>query len=482
VARLSAATPRQARLPPRAVAAVVAGKLLGRASRRLGRGGGTALPGVVAERIDPSLTARLTRQLGAGRIIVTGTNGKTTTARMLAGIAEAAGTRPVHNRSGSNLMRGIGTALLEAAGPDGVIADGAARAGVFEIDEATLPYAVPALRPNAVVFTNLFRDQLDRYGEVDSILALWRASLAALSPAATIVLNADDPSVAGLADAFAGRVLYFGIEAGAFAAPAGSAEHASDARWCHACGAEYVYNPIYFGHVGVWRCPGCGRRRPEPQVRVTSVREQAGDGLALSIATPGGAVDVDVPLEGLYNAYNAAAAFAGAQALGLATPAIIAGLSSFAAAFGRQERVRVDGRDVRMLLVKNPAGANQALQTVLAGPGPLHLLLALNDGVQDGRDISWIWDVDFEGLAGRVASIVTTGRRASDMALRLKYAGLGVDPAQVKSERDQAKALELALANTPLGQRLYVLPTYTAMMSLRAMIAARGGSSAFWEQ
>lgn len=467
-------------LPPQALLAVAAGKLLGETSRRFGRGGGTALPGVVAERIDPRLTARLARQLGGGRALVTGTNGKTTTARMLAGIATAAGAAPVHNRSGSNLMRGIGTTLLEAAGLGGRIPGGATRAGVFEVDEATLPAAVAALRPEVVVFTNLFRDQLDRYGEVDSILTLWRRSLRRLPPGATLALNADDPSVAGLADDYSGPTLFYGVDdAGDAGDATGSvAEHAADARWCHACGTEYVYRPIYFGHIGRWRCPGCGRRRPEPAVRVTGL-DRGEETLRLIITAGGATANVELPLEGLYNAYNAVAAFAGALALGWDAATAARGLSGFSAAFGRQERITVAGRDVRMLLVKNPAGMNQAVSAVLAHPGPLSLLLALNDGVQDGRDISWIWDVDFERLAGRVAHAVATGTRAADLALRLKYAGLG---GALTVESTPEPALDRALAATPPGGRLFVLPTYTAMMTLRGLVATRGGRRAFWEQ
>jgi UDP-N-acetylmuramyl tripeptide synthase len=463
-------------LPPRALTALLAGKLLGATSRRLGRGGGTALPGVVAERIDPSLSRRLALQLGAGRAVVTGTNGKTTTARMLADVASAAGVAPVHNRSGSNLLRGITTTLLEAADGWGRIAGGRRRAGVFEVDEATLPQAARMLRPRAVVFTNLFRDQLDRYGEVDSILALWRQSLEQLPAAATLVLNADDPSVAGLADGFEGDVLLYGVDTAG--SDAGGAEHAADARWCHACGTEYVYAPLYFGHIGRWRCPGCGRQRPEPQVRAVDLRPHE-RGTRVTIAAAGVSDTFDLPLEGLYNVYNATAAFAGAWALALPRSAIPGALASFSAAFGRQERVSVAGREVRILLCKNPAGTNQALSTLLAGSGPLHLLVALNDGVQDGRDVSWIWDVDFERLVGRTAAVVATGSRAADMAVRLKYAGLAGALAVV---RDEEAALDRALRQTPIGGELIVLPTYTAMMALREMIATRGGRSAFWQQ
>ncbi len=467
------------RPPLRAVAAVVVGKAFGAGSRRLGRGGGTALPGVVAQRIEPRLSSRLARQLGRGRAIVTGTNGKTTTARMLAEIAAAAGAAPVHNRSGSNLMRGIGATLLAAASLDGRIPRAGSRCGVFEVDEATVPAAIRALRPSVAIYTNLFRDQLDRYGEVDSILQLWRRGLRALPPGATLVLNADDPSVAGLADGWNGSLLWFGVDLGD-AGEQRQAEHAADARWCHACGTEYAYAPLYFGHVGNWRCPGCGRKRPDPDLRVTAIAAEAeGPGQRVALELSGQQLAFTLPLEGLYNVYNAAAALAGAGALGFDAAAAAQTLAGFAAAFGRQERLAIAGREVQLVLCKNPAGMNQALAAVLADRRPLRLLIALNDGVQDGRDISWIWDVDFERLAGRAAAIVASGSRAGDLALRLKYAGLG---GAVVVERDAAAALERALALTPAGERLSVLPTYTAMLRLRELAAARGGRPAFWRQ
>jgi len=463
-------------LPARGRVAVVVGKLLATASQTLGRGGGTALPGLVAERLDPALTARLARQLGAGRVIVTGTNGKTTTARMLAEILHVAGRSPVHNRSGSNLMRGLGATLIAAAAWRGVIPRGSARAGVFEVDEATLPHAARALRPDAVVFTNLFRDQLDRYGEVESILTLWRASARLLPAGAVAVLNADDPSVASLAEAFSGRVLFYGLDDPAAALP--EAEHAADARWCPICDTDYVYDALWYGHLGRWRCPGCGRARPTPHIRATAIERLGGERLRIVVDERGEpARAVTIALEGVYNAGNALAAYAGARALGVPPETIVRALESFAAAFGRQERIVVRGRSLRMLLCKNPAGANQALATLLAEERPLRILFALNDGVQDGRDISWIWDVDYERLAGRVSCAIATGTRATDMALRLKYAGITAEV-----ERVPARAVDRLLMATPPGGEAFILPTYTAMLLLREMIAARAGTRAFWRQ
>ena len=450
-------------------------RLAALASRRLGRGGGTALPGLVAERIEPNIVARLATRLGAGSAVITGTNGKTTTARLLAGMVEAAGRRAVHNRSGSNLMRGLAATLTAAATPRASFAQPARTAGVFEVDEATLPAAVSALQPRALAFTNLFRDQLDRYGEVDSIATLWRRALAQLPATSTVVLNADDPSVAALRRQAPGPLLTFGVEAELTE----SAEaHPADSRWCDRCGSEFAYSARFFWHVGHWRCPGCDDERPIPDVAATVIDALA-DGTRLTMRTPAGALDVLLPLAGLYNAYNALAATSAALALGLPLDAIAAGLERFTAAFGRQERLAVQGRTVEVLLCKNPAGVNQVLRLLTAREAPLHLLVVLNDDIADGRDVSWIWDVDFELLAGRTELLVASGSRAADIALRLSYAGAGDGLALVDDPRE---AVQLAVSRTPPGATLHVLPTYTAMLSTREQLAALAGGRRFWQQ
>jgi UDP-N-acetylmuramyl tripeptide synthase len=460
----------------RVMAAIAAGKLAGAASRALGRGGGTALPGVVAERVEPRLVERLAVQLGHGSIIVTGTNGKTTTAHMLSSIATKAGYRPLHNRSGSNLMRGVATALLDSAGPLGRLSDAERRFGVFEVDEATLPEAVRAVRPRVLLFTNLFRDQLDRYGEVDSIAARWRNTLAAAPESTIAVLNADDPSVAALRESAPGPVVFYGVDDRAAALDI--AEHAADSRWCAGCGSEYAYDPLFYGHVGHWRCPGCDKARPQPDVRATSIRLAPGGDTDLSVATPQGEMALSVRLSGLYNAYNALAALAGGLALGFGPATVRAGIEAVDAAFGRQECFEIDGRRVQVFLGKNPAGLNQVLRTIAAVPGEKRLLLLLNDDIADGRDVSWIWDADFELLAQGVASTVVSGRRAEDMALRLKYAGFPPDLPVVKGTDE---ALTQALRQTPPGEKLFVLPTYTAMLEVRGLLAKRGGAAPYWE-
>ncbi|HET6615689.1 MAG TPA: MurT ligase domain-containing protein [Dehalococcoidia bacterium] len=459
----------------RTIAAVWAGKGAATASRLLGRGGGTAIAGLVAERVDPHVVAHLAAQAGAGAIAVTGTNGKTTTSLMLNRIAAEAGLRPLHNRSGSNLMRGVAAMLVGEASLSGSIPEAARRLAILEVDEATLPEIVRAVAPRVAVFTNLFRDQLDRYGEVDTVAKSWERALAASTSETTLVLNADDPAVAHLGRSARGPVVYYGVD-DATAGGAGD-EHASDFRTCLQCGAELAYDVTFYGHIGHWRCPSCGNARPQPDVRVPSVRA-AEEATALTIETSDSAFEVTLPLSGLYNAYNALAAAAGAIALGLPRDAIVRALDGFEAAFGRQERFAIDGRDVRVLLGKNPTGLNQVLRSIAAREGRKRIVFFLNDGIADGRDVSWIWDADYEIVQPQTDVVIASGTRAEDLALRLKYAGFGDD---VPLERDAARAVRRALDATPPGETLHVVPTYTAMLDVRELLAKRGGAKRFWE-
>ena len=461
----------------RRTAAVAAAKVAAGLSRRFRFGGGTALPGLVAERIDPEIISGLASSLGQGSVLVTGTNGKTTTARLLRNIVQAAGMETVANRAGSNMMRGIASALVESSGWSGGIEGGERKLGVFEVDEATVPEAAWAVRPRVVLFTNLFRDQLDRYGEVEYVAEVWRKAVATWPKLVTLVLNSDDPAVASLGKQATGPVVYYGLEDPSLGSPI--LEHAADARWCTVCGAELSYAAVFYGHLGHWRCQGCGNERPTPDIAITGVTTD-GDGMALTVKLPEGEFGVHTPLAGLYNAYNVAAAGAAASAAGLPVTAIEKGLASSTAAFGRQERLAVAGRDVEVILAKNPAGLNQVLRTITGVEGGQRdLVFFLNDDIADGRDISWIWDVDFELLAGKTRAVTASGTRAWDMALRLKYAGL--EPL-MRVEGDSAEALSAALSGTPEGETLYVIPTYTAMLVVRDLLARRAGRGAFWEQ
>jgi UDP-N-acetylmuramyl tripeptide synthase len=395
---------------------------------------------------------------------------------MIAAIAREAGLDVLANPSGSNLMRGVATALIGESSVSGWVRDAERRLGVFEVDEATLAEAARALAPRAIVFTNLFRDQLDRYGEVDTVARLWKSTVESLPESTTLVLGVDDPAVASLAKSARGKVISFGVEDARLAGE--TVEHASDYRFCLACGEELSYKAIFYGHVGHWRCEGCGNARPGPDARATCV-ELHDASADVVIETSADELRFTVPLAGLYNVENALAATAGAQALGLPRETIERALASFSASFGRQERFAVDGREVVVLLGKNPTGMNQVLRTIAAGDKrDLHLLLFLNDGIADGRDISWIWDSDYELLAGHTASVAVAGTRAEELALRLKYAGFD----GMTVERDARTALERALGATPPGVALHVIPTYTAMLEVRELLAKKGGKAAYWQE
>jgi UDP-N-acetylmuramyl tripeptide synthase len=425
--------------------------------------------------LQPRLIGELASQLGHGSIIVTGTNGKTTTSLLLSGTARAAGLKPLANASGSNLVRGLASTLAQAANHDGRIVDAQERLGVLEVDEATVPLVLRDISPRAIVFTNLFRDQLDRYGEVAAVAALWRSMLEKTPQDVHLVLNADDPAVASLGE---GRehVTYFGVEDRKL--DKGSPDHASDALNC-VCGARLEYSAAFFGHVGHWRCPSCGRARPKPEVaaRLVDLKDGRSARFQLGVGEEHKGM-VDLGIGGLYNVYNALAAVAGAQALGLPASASIEAIEGVAAAFGRQESFEVDGRRIEVFLGKNPAGLNQVLSTVLLDTSRRTGLFVLNDGIADGRDISWVWDADFEMAAGKLEHVVTSGTRAAEMALRLKYAEW--DEKTIEVDPEIARALERAIGLTQPGDCLTVVPTYTAMLTVRELLAKRSGKEPFW--
>ena len=425
--------------------------------------------------IEPRLVTELAGGLGRGSIVVSGTNGKTTTASIVAAAARKAGLTAVANASGSNLMRGIASALAQRAGVMGEMPDGTDTIGVFEVDEAALPQALRDLQPRVAVITNLFRDQLDRYGEVEAVADLWRGALAGAPSTLTLVLNADDPTVASLGEGRE-RVLYFGLDDPAL--DRGCLEHASDALTC-GCGARYAYDRVYFGHIGVWRCPACGRARPRPAVRAEAVDLRDGRSLRFRLQTPRRDAEVELQVGGAYNVYNALAAVAAAEALALPEAAAAAALSAATAAFGRQEAFEIDGRRVELFLGKNPAGLNQVLATLRLDPLRRSALVILNDGIADGRDISWVWDADFEVAAGQFEAVVVAGTRAHEMALRLKYAEW--DERRLAVEPDIGRALDAALQRTQAGACLSIIPTYTAMLEVRELLARRAGRAPFWQ-
>ena len=450
----------------------LAARAVGAASRASGRGGGTTLPGRLLLRLDRDAITRLGAGLDRGVTLVSATNGKTTTAGMLAALLEASGRTPVHNRAGSNMTWGIATALLEQSG----------REGLFEVDEAWLPKVAAQLNPSLVVLGNLFRDQLDRYGETEALADAWAETVRRHAGRTRFVLNADDPLVADLGrDGEEGRhegIVYFGIDDDAQALP--ELQHAFDAKHCRRCGHPYAYERAFVGHLGHYSCPGCGAGRPEPDVVATRIELRGMDGASVAVRTPVGELEIELPLPGLYNVYNALAAIAGALQLGIETGSIGPALANARGAFGRVETVAVGAKRASILLVKNPAGTNEVLRTLRleAGEGGgLDLWIGLNDRIADGRDVSWIWDADFELLAGAVRRVTCAGTRAPEMALRLKYAGWPVERIAVVPGIEAS--LDAALNAAP--ERLFALPTYTALLELHKVLSDRGLTQEFWK-
>jgi UDP-N-acetylmuramyl tripeptide synthase len=444
---------------------------IGAASRRSGRGGGTTLPGRVLLRLEPEAIARLGARLEGGTTVISATNGKTTTAGMIAAILAADGRHPVHNRAGSNMTWGVATALLEQRGSE----------GLFEVDEAWLPRVTEQLAPSLIVLGNLFRDQLDRYGEMEALADEWAKTVASRAGETEFALNADDPLIADLGRDPEGErregVVYFGIEDPSQALP--ELQHAFDAKHCRRCGHPYAYERAFVGHLGHYSCPNCGAERPRPEVAATAIELRGMDGSRSKVRVPGGEIELELPVPGLYNVYNALAAIAAGLRLGVAPERIAAALGEMRAAFGRVETIAVGEGSVSILLIKNPAGANEVLRTLLLEArerGPVDLWIALNDRIADGRDVSWIWDADFELLDGAVRRVTCSGTRAPEMALRLKYAGWPEEAIEVVPGIETS--LDAAVASSE--GRLFALPTYTALLELRKLLADRGLAEEFW--
>jgi len=446
---------------------IVAARAAAGLSRLTGRGGGTTVPGKLLWKLDPSAIDRLAERLPRGSALISATNGKTTTAAMAAEIL-----RPrhalAHNASGANLVSGVASALLASRD---------AELGLFEVDEAALPEVAERIQPRALSLGNLFRDQLDRYGELELVAERWLAAVERLPTDAALAVNGDDPQLGRLAAVRPGT-LVFGVDDPRLARP--SLQHAADSKYCVSCGTPYEYAAAYVGHLGDYRCPACGNARPPLDVVAREVELAGLEHASFSLVMPEGTRRVRLRVPGLYNVYNALAAASLARTLGVTLDDVAAGLERFGAAFGRFERITIGDRRVLMLLIKNPAGANEAIRTLVEGRAPRVAVVALNDAIADGKDVSWIWDVDFEPLLEGLEHVVVTGDRAAELALRFKYAGFA--PERIEVVPDLQSGLERGLAVSGPAEELIVLPTYTAMLALRKSIGEVGAVRPYWEQ
>jgi UDP-N-acetylmuramyl tripeptide synthase len=415
--------------------------------RSLRLGAASVLPGSLARRIEPRLLQLLTQQVKNGVILIAGTNGKTTTSLLLVTILERKGYRVAHNSTGANLENGLMTALLENTNLVGNLKVDYA---ILEVDENILPRILTPIQPRIILCLNLFRDQLDRYGEVDTISKRWTKIISTLPPETVVIPNADDPTLSYLGQQLPQRVLFFGLNE-----PENYLDeipHAVDSIFCPNCGHSLDYKGVYLSHLGDFQCPKCGFSRSQPKLESSEFPQI---------------------LVGLYNKYNTLAAATAARELGVDEATILDTINNFQAAFGRAEDLEINGKRVRILLSKNPVGTNETIRVVTQSHDKTTLLV-LNDRTPDGTDVSWIWDVDTEKLVERGGTLVVSGDRLYDMALRLRYSEKTPDSHfNLIVEEDLRQAIATALEHTPENETLHILPTYSAMLEVREVLTGR---------
>ena len=420
---------------------IIFGKLIVLVSRILNLGSGSTWPGHIALSSNKDFIKNVLKNSKIKIILVAGTNGKTTTGKLIQTILEKNNKKVFQNTAGANLLNGIASSLISNSDLSGKINKDFA---IFEIDENTLPLIIKEIsNPDFIIILNLFRDQLDRYGEVNTIAKKWGDALKHLDGKTTLILNADDPQVAFLGDGSKAKVSYFGLDN---KNDDPRSQHASDSTYCPKCQTKLNYNSVYFSHLGEWNCPNCGYEHPKKTF--TSF--------------------LFYPLLGTYNQYNTNATVLLAKNLGLSDEEIKNALKNFKPAFGRQEVLTIDNKRVQIFLSKNPTGLNESLKTI-ADLGAENLLLVLNDRIPDGRDVSWIWDVDFENFTSNFENITVAGDRVFDMGLRLKYAGFK----NFQTEENLTKAVNVALEKTAKNEILYILPTYSAMLEVRKILTGK---------
>ncbi len=430
--------------------AVAVAKTVTALVRSLRLGAASVLPGEIARRLHPNLLQLLSRQVKHGVIFIAGTNGKTTTSLLLRTMLERQGWRIAHNAAGANLVNGLMTALLANTNLIGQLR---ADYAILEVDENILPKVLPSIQPKFILCLNLFRDQLDRYGEVDTISQRWKDAIAQLPKETVVILNGDDPTLSYLGQQLPQRVLSFGLsEPEAYL---DEIPHAVDSIYCPRCGHSLDYQGVYLSHQGDFHCPSCGFEKS--QLAIDSRKWPQ-------------------ILIGIYNKYNTLAAVLAAQEIGVDANTLLDTIKNFHAAFGRSEELEVAGKKVRILLSKNPVALNETIRAVnqqRSNGGSSTTLMVLNDRTPDGTDVSWIWDVDTEKLVEKGGTVVVSGDRVYDMALRIRYSQAEENVCKLIVKEDLQDAIATALEHTPTGETLHILPTYSAMLEVRGILTGR---------
>lgn len=446
----------------RKLLSISAARLLIQAIKLTGSGSGTNLPGKIAGKIWPGLLSYLVKQNKKEILTITGTNGKTTTAGLIASMLRQHNRKVVHNHRGANMLTGITSAVAENSSITGVLDSDNC---VFEVDEAYLYRAVDEFAPDIIAVTNLFRDQLDRYGELNATARKIESAIekVSLENPLKLVLNADDPIVSRITGSARVGKVFFGFEEINFLNQDAKIQSPQETVSC-GCGNYFAYSKIFYGHLGRFHC-SCGVKRPCPDFRAKAIVDTDS-----SILLINDEFEVKIGLPGLYNCYNALCAVATALTAGIPIEPIQKGTENYSSAFGRAQAIEIEGKSVLIQLIKNPIGATEVLRTIKNDDrGTLFILI--NDNYADGRDVSWLWDANFELLSGYNKTAVISGTRAADMAVRLKYAG--ISPENMVVEENIKKSFLLALENTGKREKLYVLPTYTALLELDKIIPSR---------
>lgn len=454
------------------ILAILVGKIIIFLSPFLKLGGGTSAPGKITLKIYPKLLKDSRKIFKKGVILITGTNGKTTTTKLLVEILKTAGFSVIYNSGGSNLPRGIISAILKK---QPLLGKAEVDFGVFEVDEAYLEQVIKNLNPSLVILGNLFRDQLDRYGEIDILAQKWEKALKFLPKNSFVLANSDDPTITSFAEKFH-NVKFFGVEN--LQTFKTNPEHIADTIYCKKCFIPLRYSKIFFSHIGKYFCPNCSFKNPKIDFIFKNPQLDKGK-IKGKICFQNKCFPIAVNLEGTYNFYNLIAAVSAAFLLKIESQVIKKGLENFSAAFGRQEEIFYKNRKIKIILVKNPTGFNQALGLLKNSEKVHSILFLLNDNIADGKDVSWIWDVDFESLPHNF-ELFFGGRRAYDMALRLKYAGQIIKKENISTN---IKAIfEKAVSKTSPSNTIFIFPSYTALLDLRNYLQKILPIKKFWEE
>ena len=452
--------------------ALVAGKSAAVATRLIGRGGGTAITGMVARRVDPRILDKLVRRPGVPVVAITGSNGKTTTARFTAALLRGEGIHVCHNSAGANLVQGVVSLAVANASLGGRLPDGVL---VAEVDEGALPIVAPEVLPRALLITDLFRDQLDRFGEIYAVADAIESVAASLPETSALIVNADDPMVATLAAGRAGNRVTFGF---ALRHSTDSITRAADTIRCPKCRADLKYKFVYLSHMGDYSCPACGFARPKLDVAVTKLDVEGLGRTRMEITVGRTKLDIEIPQSGTHIAYDAAGAIAILVGLGVPLDHAAASLAEVGPAFGRLERIAAGDREIILAFAKNPTSYNTTLRALATEGEPKQLLIAASNTLVDGEDFGWLWDVDFESMAPSVDRVVVSGTRADELANRLHYAG--VPTSRMVVVEDRRAALDEALTRILPGGRLVVLSGYTPLIELRNDMRRRGWTGRYW--